>query len=124
MLLSFNTGFYKKGIICLDRKRITLTYLKTYFFIDLLATFPYQFTVELLLTNNPDSSVSSLAIAPRLLRMIKIVKFLRILKLLRVLKLKRVLQKIEEYIVTDLLSSIVDGMKLLAILLLIAHMMA
>lgn len=124
IVVTFNSGYYKKGVKILDRRWITFNYLKSWFLIDVLASFPYNYTVELILTDDPNSSVSSLAIAPRLLRMIKIVKFLRILRLLRVLKLKRVLYKLEEYLVTDFLFAVMDGIKLLSILLLINHIMA
>lgn len=90
----------------------------------MIASFPYNYTVEYFLISNPDSDVESLTVAPRLLRMLKIVKFLRILKILRVLKLKKILYKIEEYIITDFLWSVMDGVKLLAVLLLINHIMA
>ena len=104
--------------------KIIKNYLFSWFVLDLMASFPYQFTIELVFTNNPNSSVNSLSMAPRLIRIIKIVKFLRILRLLRVLKLKKVLYKLEEHIVADHLNAAFDGLKLLWIILLINHMMA
>jgi len=78
----------------------------------------------MLLTRNTNSNMSSLAIAPKLLRLLKIIKFLRILRLLRVLKLKKVLYKLEEHLATEYLNSVFEGLKLLATILLINHMMA
>lgn len=124
IIFTFNSGYYSKGIIVMNRKKIILGYLRSWFFLDLVASFPYSYTVELMLTDNPNSSVESLTIAPRLIRMLKIIKFLRLLRLLRVLKLKKVLYKIEEYIVTDFFSSAMDGIKLLSIMMLINHLMA
>lgn len=117
-------GYYELGIKVMKRKRIIINYLTGWFIFDIIASFPYQYTLELIFTTNPDSSMNSLSVAPKLLRMIKIVKFLRILRLLRVLKLKRVLYKIDEYLITDQLSALFDGLKLLAVILLINHMMA
>ena len=41
ILFSFNTGFYKKGYLVMKRKEIVINYLKTWFLIDLVASFPY-----------------------------------------------------------------------------------
>jgi hypothetical protein len=124
IIITFNSGYYSKGIIVMNRKKVIMGYLKSWFILDMIASFPYSYTVELMLTDNPNSSVESITIAPRLLRMLKIIKFLRILRLLRVLKLKKVLYKMEEYIVTEFLNSVMDGIKLLAIMMLINHLMA
>ena len=42
ILITFNTGFYKKGYLVMKRKEIVKNYLKTWFFLDLLASFPYS----------------------------------------------------------------------------------
>jgi hyperpolarization activated cyclic nucleotide-gated potassium channel 2 len=42
ILVTFNTGFYKKGYLVMKRKEIIKNYLKTWFFLDLLASFPYS----------------------------------------------------------------------------------
>lgn len=42
IVITFNTGFYKKGYLVMKRKDIILNYLKTWFILDLLASFPYS----------------------------------------------------------------------------------
>jgi hyperpolarization activated cyclic nucleotide-gated potassium channel 2 len=42
ILVTFNTGFYKKGYLVMKRKEIIKYYLKTWFILDLLASFPYS----------------------------------------------------------------------------------
>ncbi len=42
IVVNFNTGFYRKGIVVMKRKDIVLNYLKTWFLLDLLASFPYN----------------------------------------------------------------------------------
>lgn len=39
ILVNFNTGFYKKGYLVMKRKEIIKNYVKTWFFLDLLASF-------------------------------------------------------------------------------------
>lgn len=89
-----------------------------------IASFPYEYTIELAFNSNPDSNVSQYSKAPRLLRMLKLIRFLRILRLLRVLKLKKILYKIEEYLVTEVLNTFMDIMKLLVLIFFISHWMA
>jgi len=40
--ISFNTGFYQKGYLVMKRKDIVLSYIKTWFLVDLIASFPYN----------------------------------------------------------------------------------
>lgn len=51
ILITFNTGFYKKGYLVMKRKEIIKNYLKTWFILDLLASFPYSWAM-----NNEDDS--------------------------------------------------------------------
>jgi hypothetical protein len=42
IFVAFNTGFYKKGYLVMKRKEIIKNYLKTWFLLDLFASFPYS----------------------------------------------------------------------------------
>lgn len=108
----------------MKRKKIILTYLRTWFAMDFFASFPYEYTFELALGGNSKSSTKQYSQAPQLLRMLKLIRFLRILRLLRVLKLKKFLYKIEEYIVTETLNTLMDVIKLLVLIFFITHLMA
>lgn len=44
--INFNTGYYKKGHLVLRRRKIVRRYLRTWFFLDLLATFPYSWFIR------------------------------------------------------------------------------
>jgi hypothetical protein len=46
--VTFNTGFYKKGYLVMKRRDIVINYIKTWFFIDLVASFPYSWFFTLL----------------------------------------------------------------------------
>ncbi len=45
IIVTFNTGFYKKGYLVMKRKDIIKNYLKTWFWVDLIATFPYSWVI-------------------------------------------------------------------------------
>ena len=51
--ITFNTGFYKKGYLVMKRREIVKNYIKTWFIIDLLASFPYT---EVLNSNNDNTN--------------------------------------------------------------------
>ncbi len=55
VIVTFNTGFYKKGYLVMKRKDIILNYIKTWFILDLLASFPYAWVVS---SNSDDSDES------------------------------------------------------------------
>lgn len=46
IVVTFNTGFYKKGYLVMKRKDIILNYIKTWFILDLLASFPYSWVIS------------------------------------------------------------------------------
>jgi hypothetical protein len=44
--VNFNTGFLRKGILVMNRREIINNYFKTWFFLDLLASFPYSWVIN------------------------------------------------------------------------------
>lgn len=44
MILNFNSAYYtENGELVTDRKKITFNYLRTWFVLDILAIFPFQY---------------------------------------------------------------------------------
>ena len=125
IIANFNTGYYHKGVVVMKRHKIIINYLASWFLIDVIATFPYEYTIEIILTdgNNSNSSLEQYSEAPQLLRMLKLIRFLRILRLLRVMKLKKLLYKLEEYMVTEVLNTLMDFLKLIVLIFFISHWM-
>lgn len=144
IIFSFNTGFYHKGYLVMKRKDIVMNYIKTWFFIDLVASFPYSWFFEISgqteddintasasttdysnIDSSSDGSTSTLLTrTPQLLRLIRIVRFLRFLRLLRVFKLKKLLFKFEEIIMSDTINAILGFFKVITVILFIAHWIA
>jgi hypothetical protein len=46
IVITFNTGFYRKGIVVMIRREIIVNYLRSWFFLDLLASFPYNWVFD------------------------------------------------------------------------------
>jgi hypothetical protein len=70
IFINFITAYFdQEDNLVLDRKKIALHYLKTWFFIDFLAVFPLSSILS-----SDVGSLSRLAKLPRLYRLIKIAK--------------------------------------------------
>ncbi len=55
IILTFNTAVYIKGSLIVDRKRIAFEYLKLWFWLDLLSSFPYTEFFDLMTHNDENS---------------------------------------------------------------------
>ncbi len=127
IIFCFNIGFYKKGYLVMSRKEIAVNYLQTWFLIDLVASFPYSWFFalgELIAERRGFESGRDYSKAPQLLRIIRIVRFLRFMRLLRVFKLRKLLYQLEEYILSDAVSALLSFLKVIVVILLIAHWIA
>lgn len=43
ILLNFLTGYYEKGHLVMQKKKIAINYIKTWFFLDLISSIPFSF---------------------------------------------------------------------------------
>ncbi|OMJ86016.1 hypothetical protein SteCoe_12516 [Stentor coeruleus] len=120
ILLNFNTGFYSRGSLIMNRKEIAKNYAKGWFLIDFFSTMPYTWFLDGALQDEK-SEDTNLYRAPKILRLVKIFRFMRILKLMRLTKLKRILMKIEDYIASNALATAFVFLRLLAVVFFIAH---
>jgi voltage-gated potassium channel Kch len=81
ILIIFNTATYDEDFITIDcRRRISLQYIQSWFFIDLLSIIPFD---HLLHSSNRSTSMARIV---RIGRMYKLVKLTRLLKMLRLVK--------------------------------------
>eukprot|EP00347_Sterkiella_histriomuscorum_P023751 403333513 len=124
ILLNFNTGFYKNGVLILNRKLIFLAYFKSWFMLDLVSTIPYSNIVEYFMTAQESMDSYQNSSASQLLRLIRVVRFLRFLKLLRVLKLSSLKQKYEDLIYNDNIGVLSGIVKILVLILFSTHTFA
>jgi hyperpolarization activated cyclic nucleotide-gated potassium channel 2 len=91
ILVNFNTALIGQGaLLVLDRGEIARDYLKAWFWIDVVATFPFELVIG---GDGENGSGSSTAGVGKLGRLGKIFRLLRIFKLLRILKLGRILKR-------------------------------
>ena len=115
ILLNFNSAYYDDGSIVAQRKAIAKNYLKIWFWVDLLTTFPYDWFIP-----SEESEVGFLN-APQLLRILKLQKLVR---LGRLAKVKKIIIEIEDYISSHLLANLLVLLRLVIFAYYIAHWIA
>lgn len=129
VVLNFNTGFYKKGMLIMKREIIIKDYLKQWFWIDLASSIPYTWLLAAsqglsIREIEEDDALSAGSNAPQLLKLLKVAKLLKMLKLLRVVKIKKIMLKFEEYIVTDSMDLMVTFLNITLKIIVVAHYMS
>lgn len=120
IILNFNTGIVVKSQLVMDRKIISWKYFTTWFFIDVISSFPYSF---LDMGSSSSGNISALKSA-KLIRILRLIKYARLLRLLRFLKVNKLVQGLEDLIVSDIINIAMEFIKLTVILFFITHWMA
>lgn len=116
MVLNFRTGFEDwDGIINIIPRHIVKQYLKGWFIIDFLSTFPIDRVVELFLADGAGAKT-------RAVKLIRIVRLARLLKLARMLKLGSVAKRFEEIAMVSPMA--IKFLKLGGQLILLGHMLS
>jgi hyperpolarization activated cyclic nucleotide-gated potassium channel 2 len=47
ILVTFNSGTYIAGDLCMNRSKVTFYYLRTWFLMDVVASFPYDLVFQM-----------------------------------------------------------------------------
>ena len=119
IVLTFYTGFYKNTKLIVDRKVIALDYLKGWFWLDLISSFPYSWLDGTIFTN---SSYDSNFAGAELFKIFRFLKFFKILRLLKILKLKNIFSKFENFAKLSIgFISLISLIKLALIILFLVH---
>ena len=85
--LNFFTCYVDQGILVMERKKIVLNYIKSWFILDIFCSIPVSF-IQIAPVN--DGSFSSNYTAVRSTKLIRILRFARYARLLRLMKFLKV----------------------------------
>ena len=117
ILVSFNTAYITAGELVKDRRRIAISYLKFWFWIDLITTIPYDDILDLIISTNTSST--------QLIKILRVFRLVKIVRLVRALKLKNTLSFLDEILTLDkLISTILTVLRLCCLILIIGHWVA
>lgn len=116
IVFKFNTEVYLNGVLFSDRVYIAKQYLKSSFFFDIIAAFPYNLIVpEMNLQEDtlyiPVSQASSL-------------RFLFLIKLIRISEIKKLIYKIEDFFVSSFLLTPIQGLSFFFTVFFWTHILA
>ncbi|CAD8075287.1 unnamed protein product [Paramecium primaurelia] len=115
IVLNFNTGVYLEGKLNMDRKEIFKEYVRFWFWIDFVSTFPYDIIID---------ESSTLVQSAKLIRLLKFLRFVKVLKLIRLAKLKKIIDKFDELLsMRPGVAAIVNFCKLFFFVLFFAHIL-
>ncbi|CAG9325585.1 unnamed protein product [Blepharisma stoltei] len=115
IFLSFNTAYYAKGHVVTSRKKIMMHYLKKWFLIDILATFPFDLIVDshdLFRSNNNNVGVTT---------SFKVISILKFTPLIRIVKVKLLIGHLESFLGSSAVAASIQVIKLIVFALLVAH---
>jgi hypothetical protein len=116
IIINFNTGYYVKGILIMNRTQIFKNYLKFWFWLDLLSTLPLDWVLE--------TAGSSTGQTNKILKYIRIIRVLKLVRLIRLTKLKFMIIKIQDRISNKKVLTLITVIKLMLYLFLIANFFA
>ncbi|XP_031571692.1 potassium/sodium hyperpolarization-activated cyclic nucleotide-gated channel 2-like [Actinia tenebrosa] len=118
ILLNFRTGVLVHGSpnkFILEPSSIAVRYVKTWFFLDLISSLPFDYMVEAA----THSQGTKLFGASRALKILRLAKLLSLLKLLRISRLVRYIHQYEE--ILNITRSVMRFTNLISLILLVAH---
>lgn len=118
IVLNFKTGVLVHGTpneFILDPKKIAVRYIKTWFLIDLVSSFPFDYVVS----SATSLESGRLLSASRALRVLRMAKLLSLLRLLRISRLVRYIHQYEE--ILNVTRSVVRFINLISLMMLVAH---
>ena len=86
IVVSFNCAYHAHGQIIYDRKRIAIRYLKTWFIVDVLSTFPWHFFLEEMAFESNEYNLIKHVKVSKLSRSVRAVRAVRLVRLMRMAK--------------------------------------
>ena len=90
----------------MKRRLVMLRYLKTWFIVDFIASFPYTWVIDFDSYYDEDGQIKKADAVvhhtSQLLRLLKIIRFVRIIRLIRLFKLRKLVNKVRLISLNDI----------------------
>jgi hypothetical protein len=123
MWLCFRTAYTSpKGQVVTDPHKVAIYYLRTWFIIDLIATFPFHWILPLFMPPQEDPAMNPGNL--RFMRFTRFSRFLRTLKLLRMLRLSSVVSTYEDELSDEAEAAVHLTQRALFVFVVIGHWLA
>lgn len=94
IIVSFHTAHYVDGVLVFSRKETRRAYLHGWFWADLIASFPYQWTNDNVEDPNEDQTAYFNRLQGRYLTAKSFLRLIKLVRFIRVVKLKKIVEKL------------------------------
>ncbi|CAD8096093.1 unnamed protein product [Paramecium sonneborni] len=122
IVLQFQTGYYNKGNYISQRRMIALNYLKLWFWLDLISSFPYDAIISLTIEEDNQQEIQR---NTQIIKIMRVLRFVKVIRLMRALKLKKIINQIEDSLSLDKsITSFIQFLKICLIILCLSHWLA
>lgn len=106
----------------MNRKMIFIHYVKGWFILDLVSSFPYDWVISGKVVSKENYyTKSQYSKATQLLRIIRVTKIFGLIRLVKLMKVRHYIYRIEDYLNNEVLSSVLTFFQLAFVIFLTAH---
>jgi len=97
IVLNFMTSYIREHKLVINRSKIAYHYLRTWFFLDFLATFPFEVLFQFDNSSINSSNTSNTVDTLKLGKLLRLAQLGRLVRLLRLLRMMSYFQELERY---------------------------
>ncbi|OQV23764.1 Potassium/sodium hyperpolarization-activated cyclic nucleotide-gated channel 4 [Hypsibius exemplaris] len=124
LVCNFRTGLINpenSADVVLDPKEIARRYVRSWFFVDLISSIPFDYVVLVISIWDDDFAKSQIVHAGRALRILRMAKLLSLIKLLRLSRLVRYVSQFEEIYFLNIAGVFMRIFNFMCLMMLMAH---
>ena len=121
IFVTVNSSYFVKGFLIVSRKKILCNYMKGWFWLDILSSFPYNWLLQSPFQNETFNYSTDFFKFSQILSLVKILRLLRLIKLIKVIKARKFLASIEDSLVNHKIAIAFIITKLIIFMMIVAH---
>jgi len=122
LILNFHTSFYRDGNLVVLHKAIILQYLRSWFALDLVSSFPFTWLTSPFYSDPESDDVGALQSTSKIFKIVRALRFIKVVRIVRVVKVKKILDRMDYFIqYTAVINAILSLLKLSAVIFFVAH---
>ena len=121
IFVTVNSSYFVKGFLVVSRKKIFCNYMKGWFWLDILSSFPYNWLLRSPLQNEVFDYNTDFFKFSQILSLVKILRLVRVIKLIKLVKAKKFLASIEDSLVNHKIAIAFIITKLVIFMMIVAH---
>jgi hypothetical protein len=93
IVITLNSAYYEGNDLITSRRQITLNYLKTWFFLDILAIFPFEWV----LSADSNQNINAYFKLTRIPRIYRLIRMARMIQMVKKIRHNKYVERLQEY---------------------------